>query len=234
MTNQQKTESDLNRFEGEGGALAGRSERQRADTLGTATRQLLPSGTRSNRHVRPAFLAELDALLQAQDILESERTKNETMASDVDEEFVQDFQEKLDEQVLPHFRSAADLLSKRSYPVELRVVGKPQLRTCFLAVSRMKVPGKRAIHGERITGPRMTFSADLPSHAAVYTTNIHEGVPRTKNVVMQLSKITDSFIERELGQLFLSLVGEEKKDCLTAAPSLDGSTFIRAVRITCA
>jgi hypothetical protein len=234
MTNQQQTEADLDRFEGEGGALASRSQRQRGDTLGTAPRQLLPSGTPSNWHVRPAFLAELDAVLQAQDNLESERTKNRTIALDVDEEFVQDFQEKLDEQVLPHLRSAADLLSKRSYPVELRVVGKPQVRTCFLAVSRMKAPGNWAIQGESITGPRMTFSADLPSHAAVYATNFHDGVPHTENVIMQLSKITDSFIERELRQLFVSLVGEERKNASAATPSLDGSTLMRAVRNTCA
>jgi hypothetical protein len=212
------TEPNLDRFEGEGGALAGRSELRREKALPDATPVLNITGKAASWHVRPVFLAELDALLKALDVVDSERRTSENIASDADEEFVQNFQEKLDEQVLPHLWSVADLLSKRYYPVEVRVVGEPRERTCFLAVSKTKQPGNWARHGESITGRRMTFSAHLPSREVVYTANYRDGLPRT--VHMHLSKITDSFIEQELREL-VGTLREERKNAPTDTRALD-------------
>jgi hypothetical protein len=220
---------NIDRFEGEGGALAGPAEitRQKEVRESNGT----PGGRRqpASWRVRPVFLAELEDLLNSRDASEAELRTRRNGQSDLDEEFVQRFQELIDTQVLPQFEGAAALLSKRFYPVEVRVAGKPRERVCFFTFSQEKEPGNWARNGESITGPRMMFSAHMKGHCVLYTANFRHGVACAVERVMQITEITDSFIEQELRHLFDSAGVEESRP----AKALDGAVFLRSARRAC-
>lgn len=231
MIASQTTEPNLDRFEGEGGALLGQASRQGQNSLPDATAAPTRPETIPSWRVRPAFSSELEAILERRAVLDAQRRKNKNLISDADEEFSQRFEEKLNEQVIPQLESVAALLSKRSYPVELRVAGHGLDRACFMTVSQSKDPATRGLQRGNVAGLRMSFSADLPSRNVIYTANFRGTALRTVRALMKPPEITDAFMERELRQLFASLVTEEKS---AALPVRSAGSFIKAVRNACA
>src|SRR6185436_6262703 len=155
--------------------------------------------------MRPEFAAELRSILQGKDDREEDRQRGLSSACDKDEDFTQGFQEILKTRILPQFENVVEILSDNCYPAEVRVIGSPGDKTCYLTFSNQKVSGNWALHGGEIVGPRMAFQARKSDRNVAYVADYKsEKVPR-KDVRMGLNEVTSSFVEEEIRQLFRAM-----------------------------
>jgi hypothetical protein len=154
--------------------------------------------------MRPEFVEEMQAILRAKDDVENEKQQHLTAVLDDEEDFTQQFQEVLKTRILPQFEIVAGILSRNYYPAEVRVVGIPGEKACYLTFSGEKATGNWSLKGGEISGPRMAFRAERAERNVAYFADYKDGKAPKPELRLKLSDITDSFIEKEIRRLFES------------------------------
>ena len=154
--------------------------------------------------MRPEFVVELKAILRTKDELDEKEQRRLGSMADDDEDFTQNFQELLQTRILPQFEVVAGILTQNYYPVEVKIIGLPGEKACYLTFSDKKVTGAWALKGGQITGPRMAFRAERADRNVAYLADYKNGKAPCPEIRMQLSEVTDRFIENEIRRLFES------------------------------
>ena len=154
--------------------------------------------------MRPEFAAELKSILRTKDELDEKEQRRLGVMADDDEDFTQNFQEILEARILPQFEFVAGILTQNYYPVEVKIIGLPGEKACYLTFSDKKVTGAWALKGGQIAGPRMAFRAERADRNVAYLADYKNGKAPCPETRMQLSEVTDGFIENEIRRLFES------------------------------
>lgn len=148
------------------------------------------------------FMVEMKTILRKKgeaDEIEKQRLGKK---ADDDEDFTQMFQEILQVRILPIFDAVAGILVQNNYPVEVKVIGVPGEKACCLTFSVEKVTGAWASRGGAIDGPRMAFRAERADRNVAYFADYKNGKAPSPEIRMQLSEVTEGFIENEIRHLF--------------------------------